>query len=306
MKKKFTFLIFLAIAGFHCSKNNLTETDRSEEPPSKAYSSNEVIGKLQLLTREVSFVTNNPNLKRIREFSYDEENRCTKIVLGTIDSSGNVLPEFIVSRTLTLYYNDGSSLPYKVASVRSVFPNLVIDFYYKYDDKGAKIQDSVRVRNQFGQPADRVIRYEYEKGLITATPELTNFSILNNTFDSLYINNANIVKKVSRMPTTNGDLIRTFAFEYDDKINPYSAINIYNSLYFTNPSINIGFNVPTETHYVGFNRNNISTFITQGVFKTFCFYEYDKFKYPLKSESFPESNPLIRTITYFTYKDRNE
>ena len=300
---KFPLLILFAITGIHCGKT-LTENPVPGEPISQANLSPEVVGKLQLLTREVSFNSTNPNLKRIREFNYDEQNRCTKIVIGSIDSS-RPIPVFNVSRTLTLSYDGASSLPYKVAEVRTVFPNLVTNYYYKYDGTGTKIQDSVMVRNQAGEPASKVVNYEYEKGLIVTTPVLTGFPIFFNSTDSLFTDNENIVKKVSKTPTPTGDRFLTFTFEYDNKINPYAALNIYNSMYFTNSSLGIGYNVPTETHYMGLNRNNITAFSLDG-FKTVVKYQYDKFKYPVKSESFAEVDPSsFRTTTYFAYKDKH-
>lgn len=302
MKMKFPIVILFAITGLHCGKSKLTENPLPGEPLSKV-NAPEITGKVQLLTREVSFTSGNPNLKRIREFSYDEQNRCTKVLLGSIDSSKQV-PVFNVTRTITLFYNEGSSLPYKLASVRSVFPHLVTDFYCKYDEKGVKILDSVRVLNQSNVPGDRIVRYEYQKGLILTSPEFTNFPIFFNSFDSLFTDNANIVRKVTRMPTPTGDQIFTLDCEYDNNINPYAAINIYNSLYFANPGTGIGYNVSSETHYLGFNRNNMSAFTAQGLFRTVVNYEYDKFKYPVKSVAFQESSPSFKTTTYFTYKDK--
>ena len=76
-------------------------------------------------------------------------------------------------------------------------------------------------------------------------------------------------------------------------------------MYFTNSSLGIGYNVPTETHYMGLNRNNITAFSLDG-FKTVVKYQYDKFKYPVKSESFAEVDPSsFRTTTYFAYKDKH-
>jgi len=297
---KLPFVILLAFTGIHCGKSVM---EKSQESFSQANIAPEVIGKQQLLTREVSFTSNNPDLKRVREFSYDDQDRCTQVIVGTIDSS-KPAPVLTVSRVLTFFYDGASLLPYKAATVRTVFPNLVTDYFYKYDEKGIKVQDSVRVLNQANEPADRVVNYQYGKDLIVATPELTGFPIFFNPFDSLFTDNANIIKKVSTTPTPNGDQVLTFTFEYDKKINPYAAINIYNSLYFTNPALGIGYNVPTESHYIGFNRNNITAFSLEG-FKTVVVYEYDKFKYPVKSETFAEEDPSFKTTTYFTYKDKH-
>lgn len=261
------------------------------------------IGKLQLLTREVSFNSLNPALKQVREYSFDEENRCTKVLIGTIDSSGNVVPVFNVSRTLTFVYEGMASLPSKVQSVRTVFPNTITEFFYEYDIKGNKIKDSVRVTNQFGQPADRVVHYQYiKKDSVYTTPAFVNFPLTNNSFDTLYYNDHNIQKLRKYSIRSTGVSVNDYSFEYDNNINPYSALNVFNSLNFTNPALGIAFNIQTETNYIGLNRNNVTAYTVAGApFRFVINYLYDNYKYPVWSEASPEGAPN-KFITYYTYQ----
>jgi len=306
MRNCFTiFLSVLLLSG--CQKNFLSEQESTlftDDENSQVVSFVPgTIGRLQLLTREVSFNSLNPTLKQVREYLFDEENRCTKVLIGTIDSSGNVIPVFKVSRTLTFVYEGMAALPAKVQSVRTVFPNNITEFFYEYDSKGNKIKDSVRVTNQFGQPADRVVHYQYiKKDSVYTVPEFVNFPLTNNSFDTLYYFNHNIQKFRKHTITSTGFNVNEYSFEYDNNINPYSALNVFNSLNLTNPALGIGFNIQVQTNYIGLNRNNITSYMVAGApFRFEINYLYDTYKYPVWSEAYPEGSPN-KFITYYTYK----
>ena len=148
-------LIFL----LSCTKeNNKSTPEPAIDPiPQFSVSAAKFIYSSKLLRREVSYIKTNPLLKYVRLFTYDGANRCTEIKLGTIDSSKSN-PIFNLTQTLTFSYGGSNSLlPSSLASVRTVFPNLVTNFYYKYNSQGRKITDSVRVKNQAGDPADRTV-----------------------------------------------------------------------------------------------------------------------------------------------------
>jgi hypothetical protein len=217
-----------------------------------------------------------------------------------------VQPVFNISRTITLFYNGDNQLPEKVQSVRTVFPNLITEFFYKYDENGNKITDSVRVLNQMGQPADRVVRYSYSgKDSIISTPEFVNFSIFNNPFDTLIIDKSNIAKLSRRTPTPIGDRFNVYDFEYDNNINPYNALNIYNSLYITNPALGIGYNISVHNQYIGVNQNNIVAYVQDNAVRFVFDYIYDEFKYPIKAEFYLEGTSFV-TTTYFFYKGKHD
>lgn len=305
MKHFFTIaLSVLLLSG--CQKNFLSEQENSllteHENSQVVPFVPGTIGRLQLLTREVSFNSLNPSLKQVREYLFDEQNRCTKVLIGTIDSSGNVVPVFNVSRTLTFVYEGMATLPVKVQSVRTVFPNTITEFFYTYDSKGNKIKDSVRVLFQ-GLPSDRVVHYQYiKKDSVYAVPEFVNFPLTNNSFDTLYYSNHNIQKFRKYTITATGFNVNEYLFEYDNNINPYSALNVFNSLNLTNPALGIGFNIQVQTNYSGLNRNNVTAFTVAGApFRFVINYLYDNYKYPVWSEAYPEGSPN-KFITYYTYK----
>ncbi|MGI8583844.1 MAG: hypothetical protein ACR2KX_16730 [Chitinophagaceae bacterium] len=255
---------------------------------------------LKLIKREVSYLTSSALLKNVRMFSYDGNNRCTEIKIGIIDSS-QTNPAFNLKQTLTLNYNGASVLPSSVSSVRTVFPHLVTIFYYKYNSEGLKIQDSVQVKNTAGDPAYRTVKYVYDKDQVYTTPVLSGFPYDNIPFDTLsLLKNGNIERVVSKMKTSTGDLIATYAFTYDKYISPYNKLNIANSLYFENSAIGLGYNVPLETHYMGVTINNMTSW-SSGSYTVSFKYVYDADKYPLKKEMILPGNTNPYQVILFEY-----
>lgn len=254
----------------------------------------------RFLKREIISYINNPELKHVRIFNYGNSKRCTEIKLGTIDSS--VLnPVFTLKQTLTFHYEGSSVLPSSFSSVRTVFPNLTTTFYYKYDDQGKKVKDSVRVKNMAGDPADRVINYVYAKDKVYTTPKLTGFPMENNSLDTLSIlSGGNIEKLVSRMIKATGDQITTYSFTYDQAISPYNKLNIANSLYFEHSSLGIGYNVPLETHYMGVTTNNMSSW-SSGNYKVEFNYVYDQYNYPVRKEMILPGDTQPFMVVFFEY-----
>lgn len=236
----------------------------------------------------------------MRLFSYDKSKRCTTIQLGSIDSSV-ASPVFTLRQTLTFNYDGAAIVPSSFSSVRTVFPNLVTTFYYTYNSLGRKIKDSVRVKNQAGEPADRVIHYQYETDKVSATPVLTGFPMENNSYDTLsLLSGGNIEKLVSRFVRASGDQIITYEFTYDQRVSPYNKLNIANSLYFESSSLGIGYNVPLETHYMGVTTNNMTSW-TSGTYTVRFNYVYDQQNYPVKKETITPGNALPSQTTYFEY-----
>ena len=254
----------------------------------------------KLLKREVSYTKNNPNLKNVREFSYDNAKRCTEIKIATIDSS-SLNPVYELKQTLTFTYEGSALLPSSFSSVRTVFPNLVTTFYYKYNNQGRKISDSVRVKNQLGEPADRVIRYVYDNDKVYATPVFTGFPLENNSLDTLsLLTKGNIEKHVSRTIKAAGDLITSYTFTYDQSVSPYNKLNIANSLYFESPALGIGYNVPKETHYMGVTTNNMTSWTTGNYTVNFT-YSYSQDQYPIRKEMFLPGDTKPTQVISFEY-----
>jgi hypothetical protein len=239
-------------------------------------------------------------MKYVRMFSYDANNRCQQLQIGTIDSSLNS-PQFNLTQTISFKYDGASLLPASLSSVRTVFPNLVTTFYYKYNSGGLKVMDSVRVKNLAGEPADRTVRYIYEGFRVYTTPVFTGFSTDNNPFDTLDLLKAgNIEKLISKSTSSGAERIVIYNFTYDQFINPYNKLNIANSLYFENAGIGLGYNVPLETHYLGVTINNLATWNTGSYTANFK-YVYDKDKYPVKKEMILPGDPNPYQVTYFQY-----
>ncbi len=295
--------VITALLLFSCSKNPQETPDPIV--PAVTYSQFAVTNtrlaeSTKFLKREVTYLTVNPLLKSVRMFSYDANNRCTEIKIGTIDSS-QANPAFNLKQTLTLNYSGSSILPGSVSSVRTVFPNLVTVFYFTYNSKGLKTKDSVQVKNTAGNPAYRVVNYVYDSGRVTTTPVLSGFSYDNIPFDTLSIlQNGNIEKLVSKMKTTAGVQGATYTFTYDKYISPYSKLNIANSLYFENSSIGLGYNVPLETHYMGVTFNNMTSW-SSGTYTVTFKYVYDADKYPVRKELYYPGNTNPSQVILFEY-----
>lgn len=255
----------------------------------------------KFLKREVSYNKANPLMKSVRIFTYDNANRCIEIKIGTIDSSSSN-PVFNLTQTLTIKYDGPSSLlPIHFYSIKTIFPNLITTYYYQYNSQGRKIKDSVRVKNQAGDPADRVINYEYDIDRVYATPVLTGFSMENNPLDTLsLLKGGNIEKLVSRIIRSSGDQMVTYTFKYDQFISPYNKLNIANSLYFESAALGIGYNVPRETHYMGVTTNNLTSWTT-GTYTVNFKYAYDADRYPVKKEMFLPGDSDPYSVTFFEY-----
>jgi hypothetical protein len=254
----------------------------------------------KFIKREVTYLTNNPLLKSVRMFSYDGTNRCTEIKIGTIDSS-QTNPAFTLKQTLTLSYDGTSILPSSVSSVRSIFPNLVTVYYYKYNSQGFKIKDSVMVKNVSGVPGYRVINYVYDKDDVYTTPVLSGFSYDNVPFDTLsLLTNGNIERLVSKMTNSTGEIKANYTFTYDKYISPYNKLNIANSLYFENSGMGLGYNVPLETHYMGVTTNNMISW-SSGTYTVSFRYVYDADKYPLRKEMIMPGASAPDQVTLFEY-----
>ena len=161
--------------------------------------------------------------------------------------------------------------------------------------------DSVRVKNQAGDPADRVIHYEYDKDRVIATPVLTGFPMENNSLDTLsLLAGGNIERLVSRTIHSTGDQIATYIFTYDNYISPYNNLNIANSLYFESSSLGLGYNVPLETHYMGVTTNNMTSW-TSGTYTVSFKYLYDKNSYPVRKEMYLPGEVNPEQVTLFEY-----
>ena len=301
---KYCFIpALLMIFMFSCSKGkSSSEQEPTVDPiPQFSVSSKEFELSSKFLKREISYTKTNPLLKNVRLFSYDNAKRCTEIKIGTIDSS-IVNPVFNLSQTLTLNYDGSSSLlPSSLSSVRTVFPTLVTTFYYKFNSQGRKTLDSVRVKNQAGDPANRVINYVYTKDRVYATPVLTGFSMENNSLDTLsLLTGGDIEKLVSRIIRSPGDQIVSYTFTYDQFVSPYNKLNIANSLYFESAALGLGYNVPLETHYMGVTKNNMTSWSTGNYTVNFK-YLYDQDRYPVRKEMFLPGDINPYSVTLFEY-----
>jgi hypothetical protein len=254
----------------------------------------------KFLKREVHFRSNRPAMKYVRMFYYDADNRCYKIHVGIIDSSLNN-PQFISTHSIAFNYEGASLQPVSLSSVRTVFPNLVTTFFYKYNNQGLKVMDSVRVKNLAGEPADITVQYVYNKGRVYTTPVLTGFSIDGNPFDTLELLQAgNIGRLISRVHRAGSSRTTTYAFTYDQAINPYNKVNIANSFYFENAAVGLGYNVPRETHYLGVATNNMLSYTTGSYIVKFR-YVYDGDNYPVKKEMILPNDPNPCEVTYMEY-----
>jgi len=291
-------MIFLS-----CNKEtNESTPDPTADPiPQFSVSAKTFETSSKFLRKEISYNRTNPLLKNVRLFSYDNAMRCTEIKIGTIDSSSSN-PVFNLTQTLTLKYDGPNTLlPTLFYSVKTIFPTLTTTYYYQYNNQGRKIMDSVRVKNQAGDPADRVIHYVYDNDRVYATPVFNGFSLENNSLDTLLLLKAgNIEKLVSRVIRSSGDQIVTYTFTYDQFVSPYNKLNIANSLYFESAALGIGYNVPLETHYMGVTMNNMTSWTT-GTYTVTFKYLYDQDRYPVRKEMFLPGDTNAFQVVSFEY-----
>jgi len=292
----------LMIVILSCSKDKSSSEQEPTIDPIPQFSVSPKTFELssKFLKKEISY-TNNPLLKNVRLFYYDNAMRCTEIKIGTIDSASSN-PVFNLTQTLTLKYDGPTSLlPTSFYSVKTIFPNLITTFYYQYNSQRRKIKDSVRVKNQAGDPADRVIHYVYDIDRVYATPVLTGFPMENNSLDTLsLLGGGNLEKLVSRIIRSTGDQIVTYTFTYDQFVSPYNKLNIANSLYFESAALGIGYNVPLETHYMGVTINNMTSWTT-GNYTVVFKYLYDQDRYPVRKEMFLPGDINPSYIVLFEY-----
>ena len=297
--KNILTLCLIIIISISCTKED------PKEPAAELYrqfalSETEFEQSFKFLKREISYYATNRFLKHIRIFSYDAANRCTEIKIGAIDSS-ITNPVFKLTQTITFNYEGSAVLPSSLSNVRTVFPNLITQFYFKYNSQGMKIRDSVRVINQLGEPADRTVKYEYVNERVYSTPVMNGFPMVNNSYDTLeLLSGGNIERLVSKHIRTTGEELVTYQFTYDDGVSPYNKLNIANSLYFENSAIGLGYNVPLETHYMGVTTNNMTSWMT-GSYKINFNYEYDMDKYPLRKEMIRPGDTSPYQVVLFEY-----
>lgn len=293
----------LMIVILSCSKDKSSSEQEPTIDPIPQFSVSPKTFELssKFLKKEISYTKNNPLLKNVRLFYYDNAMRCTEIKIGTIDSASSN-PVFNLTQTLTLKYDGPTSLlPTSFYSVKTIFPNLITTFYYQYNSQRRKIKDSVRVKNQAGDPADRVIHYVYDIDRVYATPVLTGFPMENNSLDTLsLLGGGNLEKLVSRIIRSTGDQIVTYTFTYDQFVSPYNKLNIANSLYFESAALGIGYNVPLETHYMGVTINNMTSWTT-GNYTVVFKYLYDQDRYPVRKEMFLPGDINPSYIVLFEY-----
>lgn len=298
--KNILTLSLITIISFSCTKGDIPKEPEAELYKQFAVSETEFEQSFKFLKREISYYATNPFLKHIRIFSYDATNRCTQIKIGTIDSS-ITNPNFKLTQTITFNYEGSAVLPYSLSNVRTVFPNLITQFYFKYNNQGMKIMDSVRVINQLGEPADRTVKYEYVNESVYSTPVMNGFPMTNNSYDTLeLLSGGNIERLVSKHIRSTGDELVTYQFTYDDGVSPYNKLNIANSLYFENSAIGLGYNVPLETHYMGVTTNNMTSWMT-GSYKVNFNYQYDMDKYPLRKEMIRPGDTSPYQVVLFEY-----
>jgi len=301
---KYSFIAALLIVIMLSCNKEITapEPQPTIDPmPQFAVSAKTFEASVKFLKREIFYTKSNPLVKNVRIFTYDNAKRCTEIKLGIIDSS-KTNPVFELKQTLTFAYDGSALLPSSFSSVKTVFPNLVTTFYYKHNSQGRKIYDSVRVKNQNGDPADRVIHYVYDNDKVYATPVMKGFSMEGTSLDTLsLLTRGNIEKLVSRFIRATGDQIITYAFTYDQFISPYNKLNIANSLYFESAALGIGYNVPLETHYMGVTTNNMTSWTTGNYTVNFK-YLYTQDQYPVRKEMFlPDDVVTPYQVTLFEY-----
>jgi hypothetical protein len=289
---------------FSCSKEESQSSGKTAEDPIPQFAVTKArftSTSSKFLKRELLSNSNNPRLWLVKQFSYDNTNRCTEIKIGTIDSSVSS-PAFALRQTLTFDYDGPASLqPASFSSVRTVFPNLVTTFYCMYNLQGRKIKDSVRVKNQAGDPADRIVNYTYSYDKVTAIPFFRGFPLENNSFDTLsLLSDGNIGKRVSRHIRSTGDQIIQYTFNYDNAISPYNKLNIANSLYFESGSAGVGFNVSFESQYMGVTTNNVTSYTTGNHTVRFRYW-YDQDNYPVRKEMYWPGETTPSQITLFEY-----
>ncbi len=292
----------LLILLFSCTKEHSVSNKQTVSDPIPQFSVSAVnfSHASKLIKQEVSYTQNNPLLKQVKRFSYDNADRCVEITLGTIDSS-IAQPVFDLKQTLTFHYEGSSVVPSSFSSVRTVFPNLIRTYYYQYNSQGRKIKDSVRVKNSTGGPADVVIHYTYDNNHVYIKPAFRDFSMENCSFDTLsLLTGGNIERLASKFIDSTRDHSIQYTFTYDRSNNPYKKLNIANSLYFESASLGIGYNVPLETHYMGVTHNNMTSW-TSGTYTANFKYLYDRDNYPVRKELFLPTSSLPYQVILFLY-----
>ena len=287
-------LMILLLAS--CSKEISPDEEIFE---TRAISNKNNTKKTKLIKREVSFTVANPQLKIVKQFFFDQRNRVVKVEVGRIDSS-LANPTFQVRQTLNFFYNGLNNLPHSMTLVRSFFPNLVTTYYYTYNQFNEKVMDSVKAINVQGQVGYFKVAYTHEGKNIFVTPYTEAFSLDLMPYDTLTLKNHNIERLIKKTFVRGAETKNEYFFTYDKHPNPFNKLNIYNSLYFTNSSMGVGYNVIFFNHYAGINRNNLLSYGIAEILNHFT-YVYDADDYPLKQDSFLSGTSSPYEITYYQY-----
>ncbi len=220
--------------------------------------------KVDLLKKEVYYVSAIPGYRTVKEFQYDNLKRCTTIVVSKIDSANNILaPQTIF--ILTMKYTGSSMQPYEIDQASSFNPQRPKKFYLTYDLDGRKLLDSTREKNFEGEEIYRLNIYEYKPNRVISTPYISKGSKNYASYDTLDLQGQNIHRLATFYPDDNGGFWVAQTYTFDNKKNPYSQLNIANALYFMNSTIGMGYNLPQEMHYIGLNKNNMRTIIVSTV-----------------------------------------
>ena len=238
----------------------------------------------------------------VQVFSYDQFKRCTKIETGIIDSTATT-PSFTVNTSYTFYYAGANKNPlYMERRTPNVFPNIPKPFYFKFDNQGKKLKDSVRSVISQTQYSEKIINIDRTGSTIITTPQYLNQSLDNSNFDTLSIRNDNIESIQSKIYRQSGNhQYMLDEFGYDQSINPFNKINISESFLFTNSSVGYNFLGPGLTRYIGFNRNNCTGYSTDGKIQTSIQYSYDKDQYPLIAVATYQGS-TYKQVAYFEYQ----
>ncbi|MGV3529811.1 MAG: hypothetical protein ACO1OO_13005 [Flavisolibacter sp.] len=289
------FVVVLCLAGFlfACKKNGIPNPGKAEN----ATAGQNLLRTGKLLKREVSFTSTNPFDKKVNEYAYDDAGRCTQITVSRIDSS-LAEPVTAVERVLNFNYSGDEIQPVSMTSPTLGLNGFNAIIYFKYDRLGRKIRDSAQFTTLWSEPGEVMVDVEYQDKRIFFTPVAGPGTRESLSYDTLIMKGQNIAEERSKRILGSASYVTT-TYAYDNYVNPYRKINLFNCLFASNTTLGLRYSL-NESKYVGLNTNNI-TYHEMGPQQVTYNYAYDADRYPvmvLKNYHFPSVSTLTTYLEY--------
>ncbi|HYF29872.1 MAG TPA: hypothetical protein VD993_02025 [Chitinophagaceae bacterium] len=280
MKTLVCWLGLIMAVGLYSCQKSVSGTDDPSQPQQNKYL--------------VKHTHNEPGMTFIDSFVYDAQNRVTRFHQTFYDSSNGPNPPPYLYY-YDFYYHGADTLPYKVTDTSH---GAGMIWLIEYDAQKRKTVDSIIFQ---GSGEKQVSYYTYSSNRVTANTSFYSpgqpVVILKDTFD---YEAGNCTKYTGYVAQGAAVFRWQYTITYDNRINPYSKMNIFNAIFFGGNG--------TLGDFTRINQNNhltltyFSPTIGGGPATSNFQYAYDAEGYPVSGTFFSASDPLRNGTEQFVYK----